>query len=127
MNVPEDLKYNMQDLWIKQEGDILTIGITDYAQDQLSDVVFTEFKASVGEKVEKGKLIAVVESVKASSDIAAPLNGKVLEINDEVISSPERINEDPYGGAWLIKMQMDQSAELNDLIDAATYAAYRIQ
>lgn len=125
MNAPDHLKYNKMDEWVKVEADVATIGITDYAQDQLSDVVFAEVKVSVGDILEQGKMIAVVESVKASSDIALPLSGKVLEINDEILSSPELINSDPYGRAWLIKVQVTKPVEIAELIDSRSYQAFR--
>ena len=125
MNTPDHLKYNKMDEWVKIEADVATIGITDYAQDQLSDVVFAEVKVSVGNILEQGKMIAVVESVKASSDIVLPISGKVLEINDEILSSPELINSDPYGRAWLIKVQVTKPVEIAELIDSRSYQAFR--
>jgi glycine cleavage system H protein len=125
LNTPDHLKYTKMDEWVKIEADVATIGITDYAQDQLSDVVFAEVKVSVGDILEQGKMIAVVESVKASSDIALPLSGKVLEINDEILSSPELINSNPYGRAWLIKVQVTKPVEIAELIDSRSYQAFR--
>jgi glycine cleavage system H protein len=125
LNTPDALKYNKMDLWIKIEGEIATIGITEYAQDQLSDIVFAEVKSSVGETLERGKTVAVVESVKASSDISAPLTGKVLEINEEISSSPELMNSDPYGHGWLMKMQIGNQSELASLLDSKSYSEYR--
>ena len=127
MNAPDHLKYNKLDEWVKVEADVATMGITDYAQNQLSDIVFAEIKVSVGDILERGKLFAVVESVKASSDIASPLSGKVLEINEEILSSPELINSDPYNQAWLIKVQISKPVELEDLIDSGLYLEYRNQ
>ena len=127
MNRPDSLQYNKLDEWVKVEAGIATIGITDYAQNQLSDVVFAEIKVAVGDALERGKLITVIESVKASSDVVSPLSGKVIEINDEVISSPELINSDPYGQAWLIKVQIGKLSELADLLDAGSYMEYRNQ
>ena len=127
LNIPEYLKYNKADEWMQIEADVVTIGITDYAQGQLSDVVFAEIKAAAGEVLERGKLIAVIESVKASSDISLPLSGKVLEINEEVISTPEIINSDPYGQAWLVKIQLSNPAEVADLLNSADYQAFRNQ
>jgi glycine cleavage system H protein len=127
LNAPDFLKYNKMDEWVRVEGDTVTIGITDYAQNQLSDVVFAEVKVSAGDMITQGKLIAIVESVKASSDITAPLSGKVLEVNDELVSSPEIINSDPYGSAWLIKVQISKPAELADLLDSGSYLEFRNQ
>jgi glycine cleavage system H protein len=125
LNTPANLKYNKADEWVKVEAGVATIGITDYAQDQLSDVVFAEIKVSVGDTLVREKTFAVVESVKASSDIGSPLSGKVLEINEEIISSPELINSDPYGRAWLIKVQISNPAELADLINSEVYQDFR--
>ena len=125
MNTPENLKYNKVDEWVNVEDGVATIGITDYAQEHLSDVVFVEIKVAVGDILARGFVFAVVESVKASSDIAAPLSGKVLEINDEILSSPELINSDPYGRAWFIKVQISHPAELADLIDSGSYQDFR--
>ena len=125
LKTPEQLKYNKLDLWVKLEAEIATIGVTDYAQEQLSDVVFVDLKAAVGDTVKRGDMVAVVESVKASSDITAPVSGKIVEINDALVSSPELINSDPYGQAWLIKVQTGSSGELADLMDASSYQEYR--
>lgn len=125
LNAPDSLKFNKMDEWVKVEAGVATIGITDYAQDQLSDVVFVEIKVSIGDMLTPDKLIAVVESVKASSDIPAPISGKVLEINEELTSSPEIINSDPYGDAWLIKVQISRPDELSELIDSQSYLAFR--
>ncbi len=125
MNAPEQLKYNQQDLWVQIDGGAALCGVTDYAQDQLSDVVYVEIKVTVGETVARGQLIGVVESVKASSDIESPLTGKVLAINEDLQSSPEWINADPYGRAWLVRLQPEHGEEVNTLLSAAEYAAYR--
>ncbi len=125
MNTPDLLKYNQMDEWVKVEAEIATIGISDYAQEQLSDIVFVEIQVSVGETIEKGREIAVVESVKASADIGSPVSGKVLEINSELLSSPELLNSDPYGQAWLIKVEMSNPGELTNLMDFEAYLKYR--
>jgi glycine cleavage system H protein len=125
LNTPDHLKYNHLDLWANVDGLIATIGITDYAQDQLSDVVFANITVSPGDVIESGKLIAVIESVKASSDITAPLSGKVLEVNEELTSSPELINSEPYGRAWIFKIEMTAVEELDTLLNANAYRAYR--
>ncbi len=121
MNIPQDLKYTKNDEWINQEG---TVGISDYAQDQLSDVVFVEFVVSEGDEVSQGDIIATVESVKAAADVYAPVSGKVIAVNEALADEPERINEDPYGQAWLIKLEIADPAELDGLMDAAAYEAY---
>lgn len=125
LNTPEYFKYNTLDLWVNIEGSRATIGITDYAQDQLADVVYADIKVSPGDILQKGKLIAVVESVKASSDIDAPISGKVLEINNELGSSPEIINADPYGRAWIIQIEISHQDEISKLMDASAYREYR--
>ena len=125
MNTPEDLKYTKTDEWVKVEAKIATIGITDYAQDQLSDIVFAEIVVSVGDTLEQGKGIATVESVKAAADVTSPLSGKVLEVNEDLNRSPELLNSDPFGRAWLIKVEIALSAELNELLDAESYRKFR--
>ena len=125
MNAPEDLKYTKTDEWVKVEAKIATIGITDYAQDQLSDIVYAEIVVSVGDTLEQGKGIATLESVKAAADVTSPLSGKVLEVNEEVSRSPELLNSDPFGRAWLIKVEITQSAELNELLDTKSYRIFR--
>jgi glycine cleavage system H protein len=125
MNTPSHLKYTRQDEWIHLENGIATIGITAYAQDQLSDVVFAEIKVAQGDGIVAGKLIAVVESVKASSDIDAPLSGTVIAVNDELNTTPEIINTDPYGQAWMIKVQLNQPGEMDGLLSASEYEEYR--
>jgi len=121
MNFPQDLKYTRNDEWISPDG---TVGISDYAQDQLSDVVFVEFVVSEGDEVNKGDIIATVESVKAAADVYAPVSGKVAAVNEDLADEPELINEDPYGKAWLIKLEIADPAELDDLMDAEAYEAY---
>ena len=125
MNTPEGLKYNKNDEWVKVEGEIAVIGISDYAQDQLSDVVFVEIHVSVGDVLAAGKVIATVESVKATSDVTTPVSGKVVEVNPLLGTSPEIINTDPYGQAWLIKLQLSQPGEIEQLMTALAYQEYR--
>jgi glycine cleavage system H protein len=121
MNTPADLKYSTNDEWIRVEGDIVTMGITDYAQDQLSDIVFVEIVAFEGDSLEQGETCAVVESVKAAADVYMPVSGEITAINEKLMESPELINQDPYGSAWLIKIKMADSGELDGLMDADTY------
>jgi len=123
MEFPEDLKYSKEHEWVLVEGNIATIGITDFAQDQLGDIVFVELPA-VGDKVSKEDAFGVVESVKAVSDIYAPVTGKVLEVNDDLPENPEMINEDSYGDGWMIKIEMSDKDELNDLMTATEYEEY---
>ncbi len=123
MNVPEDLMYSKEHEWIKLEGNVATIGITDYAQEQLGDVVNVEFPPE-GEEIVKDEAFGVVESVKSVSDIFAPISGKVLEINEPLADSPAIVNEDPYSEGWLIKVEVTKPEEIKELMDAKAYEAY---
>ncbi len=123
MNTPEDLKYTKEHEWVRIQGNVATVGITDYAQDQLGEVVFVELPDE-GEEVTKDETFGVVESVKSVNDIFAPLTGKVIELNDPVVDSPEIVNEDPYGEGWLIKIELEDTAELKELMSAKEYLAY---
>ena len=120
MNYPVELKYTKDHEWLKMEGDIAVIGITDFAQDALGDVVFINLP-EVGDTVTAGESFGDVESVKAVSDVNSPVTGVVLEINEELIDSPELLNEDPYG-AWIIKVENVTDEE--DLLTAAAYEAF---
>jgi glycine cleavage system H protein len=124
MLVPGDLKYSKTDEWIKVEGNTGTVGISDYAQSQLSDVVFVEIVARVGEDAKKGTICATIESVKAAADVNYPISGKVLEINDKLPDSPEIVNSDPYKESWIVKVQLSDPSELSSLMDAAAYEVY---
>lgn len=120
-NIPADLKYVASHEWLKLEDDgIITVGITDHAQDLLGDVVFVELP-EVGREVSADEEIAVVESVKAASDVYAPIAGEIVEINDELVDSPELANEDPYGKAWFFKIKPANVADYNDLLSAEEY------
>lgn len=121
MENPNNLKYTTNDEWILVEDNIGTIGITDYAQDQLSDIVFVEIVAFEGDELSQGETIAVVESVKAAADIYMPVSGTIIEINEELVDSPEIVNSDPYGSAWLVKINLSDPAELDDLLDVQAY------
>jgi len=123
MEFPEDLKYSKEHEWVLVEGNVATVGITDYAQDQLGDIVFVELPG-VGDKVSKEDAFGVVESVKAVSDVYAPVSGKVLEVNDDLPENPEMLNEDPYGDGWMIKIEMNDLEELQDLMTATEYEEY---
>lgn len=120
MNFPEDLKYTTEHEWVRIEGDVATVGITDYAQDQLGDIVFVELPEE-GEEIEKGDTFGVVESTKSVSDLYVPLSGVVLESNDPLLDSPEIINEDPYGEGWMIRIKIKSKDEIVDLLDAPNY------
>ncbi|RKM36772.1 glycine cleavage system protein GcvH [Moraxella catarrhalis] len=120
-NIPADLKYVTSHEWLKLEDDgIITVGITDHAQDLLGDVVFVELP-EVGREVSADEEIAVVESVKAASDVYAPIAGEIVEINDELVDSPELANEDPYGKAWFFKIKPANVADYDDLLSAEEY------
>lgn len=116
-------KYDAEHEWIRVEDDEGVIGISDYAQDQLSDVVYVELP-EVGDTFAKGDVFAVVESVKAASDVYMPVSAEVLEINEELEDSPELVNQDPYGSAWFVRISIVNPAELDDLMDAAAYQAF---
>lgn len=119
--IPADLKYSPSHEWVREESDdVVTIGITDYAQEQLGDVVFVELPEE-GIAVVAGDSIAVVESVKAASDIYTPLTGTVVAVNDSLEDAPEQVNEDAYENGWLFKIKLADAGELKDLIDAESY------
>ena len=121
-NIPANLKYAPSDEWFDPETG--RMGITDYAQDQLSDVVYVEILVEVGEEVNKGDAVATVESVKAAADVYAPVSGKVVEINTELTDNPEWVNEDPYGKAWMLRIEPTNPDELNELMDAEAYTQH---
>lgn len=122
-NAPADLKYARTDEWLRLDGDEGTVGITDYAQDQLNDVVFVELP-EVGAKFNKGQAFGVVESVKAAVDLNMPVSGTVTAVNSELESDPERLNTDPYGKAWIIRIKVDNPADADSLMDAKAYEDY---
>jgi glycine cleavage system H protein len=122
MNVPQNLRYNTSHEWVLLEGDVATIGISDHAQEELTDVVFVELPP-VGKTVDAGDPTAVVESVKAASDIYAPIAGDVVEVNDAVEADPSLVNTDPYGKGWIFKLKVKNAAQLDALLDAAGYEA----
>jgi glycine cleavage system H protein len=123
MAYPTQYRYTKEHEWVDTKGDVATVGITDYAQHELGDVVFVELP-KVGATVATGKSFGTVESVKAVSEIFAPAAGEVLEANPELQTTPEKINTDPHGAAWLIKIKLSNPAELAGLMDAAAYEAY---
>jgi glycine cleavage system H protein len=123
MEFPEDLKYTREHEWARKKGANVVIGITEFAQDQLGDVVFVELP-SIGDPVKKGESFGVVESTKAVSELFAPLSGKVVEVNDPLTDAPETINEDPYEEGWMITIQPSDPAELDQLMDAKAYKAF---
>ncbi|MCJ7532741.1 MAG: glycine cleavage system protein GcvH [Anaerolineales bacterium] len=123
MNIPKDLKYTKNDEWIKVEGKTGLIGVSDFAQNSLSDVVYVELPES-GDVFNKGETFGVVESVKAASDIYMPVSGEVIEVNEVLTQQYELVNKDPYGKAWMIKINIKEPSELDGLMDATAYEAY---
>ncbi|MBP9674005.1 MAG: glycine cleavage system protein GcvH [Bacteriovoracaceae bacterium] len=122
MNTPENLKYTVEHEWISIDGNTATIGITDFAQSALGDIVFVELPEK-GSLITKGKSLGVVESIKSVSDIYAPLSGEVIERNDEIISSPELCNKDAYK-AWMLKIKISNTSELENLLNASAYSTH---
>lgn len=122
MNVPEDLRYSSDHEWIRIEGNRIVLGITDYAQDALGDVVFVDVP-EVGTSVSIGGSFSEVESTKSVSDIYAPVSGTIVEVNNDLADAPERLNEDPYGEGWLCIIELGDPSQLDDLLDAAGYRA----
>lgn len=122
MNTPPDLRYASSHEWVRLEGEIATVGISDHAQEELTDVVFVELP-SLGRSVDAGDPTAVVESVKAASDIYAPVSGEVIEVNPDVEADPSLVNSDPYGKGWIFKIKVIDSAHVYKLMDAAAYAS----
>jgi len=123
MDFPEELKYTEEHEWALYDGDLVSVGISDFAQDQLGDVVFVELP-EVGDRVEVGKAFGVVESVKAVSDIYAPIDGEVVEINSELPDAPDAINTSPYEDGWMIRVKPDDPSVLDALMDSVEYQAF---
>ena len=123
MEFPTGLRYSQEHEWVAVDGDIATIGITDYAQEQLGDVVYVELPA-VGKVLNKDDTFGVVESVKAVSDIYAPVGGTVTETNADLPNAPELVNADPYGKAWMIRVRLSNPQEVNEMMDAAAYQKF---
>ncbi len=121
MEFPANLKYSETDEWVSWEG---AIGVTDYAQDQLSDIVYFEVTVEVGDSVAKGEPIAILESVKAAADIYAPVSGEVTEVNQALAEQPEQVNSDPYGSAWMVKLSLSDPSEMEALLDSAAYGKH---
>ena len=120
MTFPENLKYTNDHEWIRVEGEFGWVGITEYAQGELGDIVFVELP-SVGTKVQQGKSFGTIEAVKAVSDLFAPVSGEVVEINKDIQSAPDAINKEPYGKGWMIKMKIGNAAEIASLLDVGAY------
>ena len=120
--VPDDLRYTKDHEWVRLDGDTATVGITQYAADQLGDIVFVELP-DVGKAIEQFAAFGVVESVKAVSDLFAPLSGEVMATNDGLAASPESVNGDPYGDGWMVRLRIADAGQLSELLDAAAYDA----
>ena len=123
MTVPADLRYTSSHEWLRLDGDIATVGISDHAQEELTDVVFVELPAR-GRTLDAGDPTAVVESVKAASDIYAPVSGEIIEVNPDVEADPALVNTDPYGKGWIFRLRVKDVAEAATLMDAAAYQAH---
>lgn len=121
MNIPENLKYTKDHEWIRAEGNTAVVGITDYAQGELGDIVFVEIE-TVGENLEKEQAFGTIEAVKTVSDLFMPVSGKVNEINPKIANQPELINKDPFGEGWLIKITVENPAQISELLDAKAYS-----
>ncbi|MGB0430317.1 MAG: glycine cleavage system protein GcvH [Bacteroidia bacterium] len=120
MNIPEGLKYTKDHEWVKIEGDVATIGITDFAQGELGDIVYVEVETE-GETLETEETFGTVEAVKTVSDLFMPVSGEITEFNEELESEPEKVNSDPYGDGWMIKVKMSDASQADGLLDAAAY------
>ncbi|MEZ5022332.1 MAG: glycine cleavage system protein GcvH [Chitinophagales bacterium] len=122
MNIPDNLKYSKEHEWVRVEGDEAYIGITDFAQGELGDIVYVEVE-TVGDIVEKDEIFGTIEAVKTVSDLYMPVSGEVLELNESLESEPEVVNEDPYGKGWMVKIKLSDSSQLEELLDAEAYKA----
>ena len=120
MNIPADLKYTQDHEWVRVEGDVVTVGVTDFAQGELGDVVFVEIETE-GETLDKGETFGTVEAVKTVSDLFMPVGGEVAEFNEALADEPELVNKDPYGKGWMIKIKVADTADLGDLMSAEDY------
>jgi len=124
MNFPSNLKYSETDEWVLVDGNTATIGISDFAQSQLSDIVFVEFKVEVGDEVKKETIIVTLDSAKATADVNLPVSGKITEVHTDLPDIMERINSDPYGDGWMLKVQLTNLGEVAKLMDVTAYEAF---
>jgi glycine cleavage system H protein len=122
MNVPSNLKYTKEHEWVLVEGNVATVGITDYAQGELGEIVFVEVE-TVGETLAAGEVFGTVEAVKTVSDLFLPLDGEIIEFNESLVDSPEVVNDSPYGDGWMIKVQISNPEQVNSLLSADEYTA----
>ena len=123
MTYPDDRRYTKEHEWVRVEGDTGTVGITDHAQHELGDIVYVDLP-KVGARIDQGKSLGSVESVKAVSDIYSPVSGEVTEVNGTLAQSPEKLNEDPHGTAWLVKIRLSAADEIQNLLNASDYQSY---
>lgn len=123
MNFPAELRYTKEHEWVKLEGDIATVGITDFAQSELGDIVYVEIE-TVGQSIDKDGIFGSVEAVKTVSDLFLPISGEVLEVNPALNEQPELVNSDPFGEGWMIKMKVSNIADIDSLMDVETYQAH---
>jgi len=123
MDFPDDLKYSRSHEWVRKDGNEAVVGLTDYAQEELGDIVYVELPEE-GEDIEKDSALGVIESVKATEDLYAPVSGKVVEVNSQLDDTPEVVNEDPYGDGWMIRLEMSAPEELNTLMNAEQYRVF---
>ena len=120
MNIPAELKYTKDHEWIKIEGDIATVGITEFAQSELGDIVYVEIE-TVGETIAQEEIFGSIEAVKTVSDLFMPISGEILEFNEELDGNPELVNSDPYGAGWMVKVKISDASEIENLLDAEAY------
>jgi glycine cleavage system H protein len=120
MNIPAELKYTKDHEWVRIEGDIATVGITEFAQSELGDIVYVEIE-TVGETIAQEEIFGSIEAVKTVSDLFMPISGEVLEFNDELNGNPELVNSDPYGAGWMVKVRISNTSEIEKLLDSSSY------
>lgn len=120
MNIPQELKYTKDHEWVRIEGDVATVGVTDFAQGELGDIVYVEVE-TVGETLDREEVFGTVEAVKTVSDLFSPLSGEILEFNEELEGAPEKVNSDPYGDGWMVKIKITNESEVEELLSAEDY------
>ena len=120
MNIPQSLKYTKEHEWVREDGDTVTVGITDHAQGELGDIIFVEFP-EIGQKIQRDEPSGTIEAVKTVADLFAPISGTVTEINETLDDSPESVNQDPYGDGWMVKVSVSEAGELDNLMSAVQY------
>ncbi len=120
MNIPQELKYTKDHEWVKIDGDVATVGVTDFAQGELGDIVYVEVE-TVGDTLDREEVFGTVEAVKTVSDLFSPLSGEIIEFNDSLEDAPEKVNSDPYGDGWMVKIRISDTNEVSDLLSAEEY------